>query len=66
MTDILPSDSDITLAARLMTHVYGRDAAAEARRRSDAEDAESSAWRLILAAIEKLQAEKPAPGETVQ
>jgi hypothetical protein len=66
MGDIVPSDFDITLAARSMMRVFGHDAAAEARRRADAGDTDSRAWRLILAAIEKLQAEAPpdADGET--
>jgi hypothetical protein len=54
-----------------MIQHYGRDAAMEAARRSDADlangDRRSSAtWKRILKAIEKLQAEKPEPGETVQ
>jgi hypothetical protein len=65
MADIAPTDFNITLAARSMIRVWGRDASAEARRRADAEDADSSAWQRILAAIEKLQAEEPALAETV-
>src|SRR5262245_19987670 len=66
MANVTPTDFNITLAARSMIRVYGRDAAAEARRRAEADDADSSAWRCILAAIEKLQAEKPEPAETVE
>jgi hypothetical protein len=55
MADIVPTDFNITLAARSMIRVYGRDAAAEARRRTDAEDADSSAWRSIATEIDKLQ-----------
>jgi hypothetical protein len=66
MADIVPTDFDITLAARSMMRVYGRDAATKARRRADAKDADSGTWRRIMTAIEKLQAEKPKPGETVQ
>jgi hypothetical protein len=53
MADIVPTDFDITLAARSMMRVYGRDAAAEARRRAEAKDAGSGTWQRILAAIEK-------------
>ena len=66
MANITPTDLDIALAARSMIRVYGRDAAAEARRRAEVEDADSSAWRRILAAIEKLQAERPEPAETAE
>jgi hypothetical protein len=66
MTGAAPTDFDITLAARSMIRVYGRDAAAEARRRADAEDAHRATWVRILAAIERLQAEMPEPEETVQ
>jgi hypothetical protein len=65
MAKVTPTDFDITLAARSMIRVYGRDAAAEARRRTEADAADSSVWQRIFAAIEKLQAEKPKPGEVV-
>jgi hypothetical protein len=58
-------DLDITLAAQSMIRLFGRDAAAEARRRADAEDAHRATWARILAAIERLQAAMPEPGETV-
>jgi hypothetical protein len=49
----------------------GRDAATEAARRSVSDLARgdrkgSATWKRIMVTIEKLQAEKPAPGETVQ
>jgi hypothetical protein len=66
-----PSEADVLLAARSMIHQYGIDAAKEAVRRADDDLAKgemlsSAAWRQIAAAIEKLQAEKPAPGQRVQ
>jgi hypothetical protein len=66
-----PSVSDVLLAARSMIQHYGRDAAMEAARRADNELARgdrktSATWKRIMTAIEKLQAEKPAPGEGMQ
>jgi hypothetical protein len=54
-----------------MIRRYGADAASEAGERSDLLTAngdveESEIWQRIPMAIEKLQAEKPAPGEMVQ
>jgi hypothetical protein len=66
MAEIIPADFDITLAARSMMRVYGRDAATEARWRADAKDADRGTWQRILAAIERLQADRPGPEETVQ
>jgi hypothetical protein len=54
MADVAPTDFDITLAARSMIRVYGRDAATEARRRAYAGDLD------CCAAIEKLLSEKSA------
>jgi hypothetical protein len=65
MAGAAPTDFDITLAARSMIRVYGQDAAAEARRRVDAEDAHRATWARILIAIERLRAEMPEQGETV-
>jgi hypothetical protein len=66
-----PTDSDVILAARSMIQRYGSDAAKEAAQRANDElargDVASGAtWQRILAAIEKLQAEKPEPGEQMQ
>jgi hypothetical protein len=71
MTGLRPSESDVLLAARLMIQHYGHDAATEAARRSDSDLASgdrkgSATWKRIMAAIEKLQAEKPEQGERVQ
>jgi hypothetical protein len=57
MNDVTPTDIDIVLAARSMLRIYGRDAAAEASRRAEANLAKgdvvsSTTWRRILAAIE--------------
>jgi ferric-dicitrate binding protein FerR (iron transport regulator) len=65
---LTPTDFDIVLAARSMIRVYDGDAAAEAARRAaadlqKADAASGSAWQRIMAAIEKLQAEKLEPGE---
>jgi hypothetical protein len=54
-----------------MIRVYGDDAAAEAGRRADADLAKGdvvscATWKRILAAIERVQADTPAPGEKVQ
>jgi hypothetical protein len=65
------SEREIWLAARAMIQRYGSNAGIEAAERAD-EHLEkgqfelSATWQRIMAAIEKLQAEKPAPGETVQ
>jgi hypothetical protein len=71
MTGLGPSESDVLLAARSMIQHYGRDAAMEAARRGDNDLARggrksSATWKRIMTAIEKLQAEMPGPGETVQ
>jgi hypothetical protein len=65
------SDQDVWHTAVAMIRRYGDDAAFEAGERSDlltanGEIDESETWQRILAAIKKLQAEKPAPGEMVQ
>jgi hypothetical protein len=65
------SDRDIWLAAKAVIQRYGSNAGMEAAERAD-EYLEkgnlevSATWQRIMTAIEKLQAEKPAPGETVQ
>jgi hypothetical protein len=71
MSGVAPTDFDIVLTARAMIRVYGLDAAAEARRRADADlqkgDVASSAtWKRIVAAIERVEADTPAAGEKVQ
>jgi hypothetical protein len=71
MSAWITSERDIWLAARAMTRRYGSNAAREAEERAiDAlergDPDGSTSWQRILTAIEKLQAEKPAPGETVQ
>jgi hypothetical protein len=71
MSAVTPTDLDIVLAARSMIRVYGDDAAAEAGRRADADLAKGdvvscATWKRILAAIERVQADTPAPGEKVQ
>jgi hypothetical protein len=63
MSGTAPTDFDIVLAARSMIRVYGPDAVAEAGRRADADlkkgDVASCAtWKRILAAIERVLAEK--------
>ena len=64
-------ERDIWLSAGEMIQNYGRlaraeaaDRAEDARQRGDSEG--SVIWRRIFAAIEKLQADKPEPGERVQ
>jgi hypothetical protein len=64
-------DRDIWLAAKAMIQRYGSNAGMEAAERAD-EHLEkgqlelSATWQRIMTAIERLQAEKPEPGETVQ
>jgi hypothetical protein len=71
MSALMLSDRDIWLAARAMIQRYGSNAGIEAAERAD-EHLESgnldlsAIWQRIVTAIEKLQAEKPGPGETVQ
>jgi hypothetical protein len=70
MSGVTPTDFDIVLAARSMMRVYGRDAAAEAARRAAADLAKGytvncATWKRISTAIEQLQAEQPAEGESV-
>jgi hypothetical protein len=65
------SERDIWLAANVMVDRYGSNAGLEAAERAEEllekGDPEGSAvWQNVLAAIENLQAEKQAPGETVQ
>jgi hypothetical protein len=65
------SDREIWMAAKAMIARYGSNAGLEAAERADEQleqgDHEGSAtWQRILAAIEKLQAEKPEPGERAQ
>jgi hypothetical protein len=68
---LMLSDRDIWLAAKAMIQRYGSNAGIEAAERAD-EHLEKgqfdlcAAWERIMAAIEKLQAEKPDPGERVQ
>jgi hypothetical protein len=67
MSGLRPSEADVLLAARSISQHYGRDAATEAARRAENDlargDRKSSAtWQRIMAAIEKLQAEKPKAG----
>jgi hypothetical protein len=71
MSAWITSERDIWLAARAMTRRYGSNAAREAeeratdaRERGDPEG--STSWQRIMTAIERLQAEKPGPGDTVQ
>jgi hypothetical protein len=64
------SEQDIWMAAKAFIRRHGRNAGMETAARADEHlehgDAEGSAlWKRILAAIEKLQAEKPEPGEKV-
>jgi hypothetical protein len=65
------SDRDIWMAAKAMIQQYGNDAGIEAAKRADVH-LESGhldhcvTWERVLTAIEKLQNEKPEPGETVQ
>jgi hypothetical protein len=70
MSGVTPTDFDIVLAARSMMRFYRRDAAAEATRRAAADLANGdtvscATWKRISAAIEHLQAERPAEGESV-
>jgi hypothetical protein len=65
------SDQEVWHTAIAMIRRYGPDAALEAGERSDLLTASgeidgSEIWQRILVAIEKLQAEKPAPGEMIQ
>jgi hypothetical protein len=68
---LMISDRDIWLAAKAMIQRYGSNAGIEAAERAD-EHLEkgfadlSAIWQRIMSAIEKLQAEKPEPGERVQ
>jgi hypothetical protein len=67
----MTTDHDIWCSALVMIERYGPNAALEAGDRSDEATArgdieESEVWQRILAAIERLQAEKPGPGEKVQ
>jgi hypothetical protein len=61
---------DIWRSASAMIQRYGDAAGIEAARRADEFLAQgdvggTATWRSILAAIEKLQAEKPVDGEAV-
>jgi hypothetical protein len=65
------SDREKWLAAMKMIARYGRDAIVEAGDRADQclKDGDvdgSDDWQRIMIAVSQLQAEKPAPGETVQ
>ena len=65
------SDCDGWLAAVLLVKRYGDDAILEAAQRADqmlgdANMAGAATWHRILDAIERLQAMKPAEGESVQ
>jgi hypothetical protein len=65
------SERDVWLAARSMIQRYRSNAGIEAAERADdalekGDTEGSAAWQRIMTAVEKLQAEKPAPGETVQ
>jgi hypothetical protein len=68
---MLLSDRDSWRAAKAMIQRYGSNVGIEAAERAD-EHLEnghpelSATWQRIMTAIEKLQAEKPEPGETVQ
>ena len=62
---------DIWLSAKAMIDDHGTSAGLEAAARADdllekGDLKGSAAWLRILLAIERLQAEKPAPGEQVQ
>jgi hypothetical protein len=68
---LMLSERDIWRAAKSMIQRYGTNAGIEVAARADDQSAKghteiASTWRRILVAIEKLQAEKPEPGETVQ
>jgi hypothetical protein len=58
MVEVAPTEFDIVLAARSMILVYGRDAAAGAARRAEADWASSATWKRILTVIERLQTEQ--------
>jgi vacuolar-type H+-ATPase subunit H len=65
------SDRDIWLAAKARIARYGSNAEIEAAERADKHlekrDPEGSGtWQRIMTTIEKLQAEKPEPGEAMQ
>jgi hypothetical protein len=71
MSGVTPTDFDIVFAARSMIRVHGRDAAAEAAHRADADlangdTASCTHVEVHRAAIEKLEAVEPALGERVQ
>jgi hypothetical protein len=65
------SEREMWLAARAMIQRYGSNAGIEAAERAD-EHLEkrhlelAAAWQRIMKAIERLQAGKPDPGESVQ
>jgi hypothetical protein len=54
------SDREIWMAAKAMIQRYGSNAGIEKGHLEL-----SATWQRIMTAIEKLQAEKPAPGERV-
>jgi hypothetical protein len=65
------SDRDVWQAALLMVRRYKEDAMLEASMRADqmldeGDMAAAETWHRILNALERLQATKPAEGETVQ
>lgn len=71
MSAWITSEREVWLAARAMTQRYGSNAVREAEERAtDAlergDPVGSTTWQRISAAIEHLQAAKPAPGERVQ
>ena len=62
-------DLDIYRSAKLLVDQHSEDAAIEAAMRADAmlekgEILGATAWRRIVKAIEELQRQEPAPGET--
>jgi hypothetical protein len=66
MSNQIPSESDVWLAAGSMIRCYGGDAAAEAAQRAESSLKEgnlhsSATWQRIMAAIETLRAEQPEP-----
>jgi hypothetical protein len=67
----MSSDRDVWQAALLMVRRYKEDAMLEASMRADqmldeGDMAAAETWHRILNALERLQATKPAEGETVQ
>ncbi len=65
----MTSDLDIYRSAKLLVDQHGEDAGLEAAMRADAmlekgAIAGAATWRRIVKAVEELQRQEPAPGET--